>query len=46
MAFKPFDAEGQNLQMWWLVISLLYESDIVDDFILVRQKVDENIIFC
>ena len=46
MAFKLFDAEVQNLQMWWLVISLLYESDIVDDFILVRQKVDENIIFC
>ena len=27
MAFKPFDAEVQNLQMWLLVISLLYKSE-------------------
>ena len=27
MAFKPFDAGVQNLQMWPIVISLLYKSE-------------------
>ena len=45
MAFKPFDAEVQNLQMSSLVISFSIKVNILNDFSSIQQNIDKKMFF-